>query len=98
MTVTNILVILHIKTGKAVVPETANSPSPLSVAEFSIQFPMKGIEVLSWIPQQTHGSLHDLQTLPAEVFTDVVHHVQTQAPKVFMYALVSDPLQVIADV
>lgn len=79
MTVTNILVILHIKTGKAVVQETANSSSPLSVAEFSIQFPMKGIEVLSWIPQQTHGSLHDLHSL----LTFLNHVGQTHIQKLF---------------
>jgi hypothetical protein len=87
MTVTNILVILHIKTGNAVVPETANSPAPLSLDEFSIQFPIKGIEVLSCIPQQTHGSEQSLQTLPVDVFTEVYHQLQTQAPRAFGDAL-----------
>ena len=87
ITVTNILVRLHIKTGNAVVQETASSPSPLSVAEFSIQFPIKGIEVLSDIPQQTHASEQGLQTLPVEVLTDVYHHVQSQAPTAFWYTL-----------
>lgn len=79
MTVTNILVILHIKTGNAVVPETANSPSPLSVAEFSIQFPIKGIEVLSDMPQQTHVSEQGLHSL----LTFLNHVGQTHIQKLF---------------
>ncbi len=87
MTVTNILVILHIKTGNAVVQETANSPSPLSVVEFSIQFPIKGTEVLSDMPQQTHESEQGLQILPVDIRTEVNHHVQSQAPTEFWYTL-----------
>lgn len=61
MNVTNILVKLHIKTGKAVAQVTSVSPGPLFAALSSIQLPIKGILVLSDIPQQTLGSEQGVQ-------------------------------------
>lgn len=59
--VTNILVKLHIKTGKAVAQVTLVSPGPLFAELSSIQLPIKGIDVLSDIPQQTHSALQEVQ-------------------------------------
>ena len=58
ITVTNILVKLHIKVGNAVVQVTSVSPGPLFAVLSSIQLPINGIEVLSCMPQHTPGSLH----------------------------------------
>ena len=75
ITVTSILVRLHIKTGNAVVHVTdTSSPAQTSPERFSIQLPIKGMEVLSCIPQQTPGSEQDLHTSP----TLLNHHVQAQ--------------------
>lgn len=60
--VTNILVKLHIKTGKAVAQVTLVSPGPGAEVPSSIQLPIKGIEVLSDIPQQTPGAEHGWHT------------------------------------
>ena len=61
ITVTNILVRLHINTGKAVSPVTAfSSPGQTLFGLSSIQLPIKGTDVLSDIQQHTLGSLQGL--------------------------------------
>lgn len=80
--VTNILVKLHINTGKAVAQVTLVSPGPLFAELSSIQLPIKGIDVLSDIPQHTFGSEHGVQT----VFILLYHHVQSQVPSVVIYS------------
>lgn len=60
--VTNILVKLHIKTGKAVAQVTLVSPGPGAEVPSSIHLPIKGIEVLSDIPQQTPSAEQDLHS------------------------------------
>lgn len=62
ITVTNILVRLHIKIGKAFSQVTLASSVPTLVPVFSIHFPIKGILVLSSVPQQTPGSVQSLHT------------------------------------
>ncbi|HCY21795.1 TPA: hypothetical protein DIC40_08365 [Patescibacteria group bacterium] len=62
ITVTNILVSPHISIGKAVLSVTLLSFASLDQSsvdhlDSSIQFPIKGTLVLSWIPQQTHVSV-----------------------------------------
>ena len=70
ISVTNILVKLHINTGKASAQVTPVSSGPTLAAELSIHLPINGIEVLSDTPQHTHGSLHDLQVpVPLPVLT-----------------------------
>jgi len=63
ITVTNILVKLHIKTGKAVVQVTLVSPGPGAEVPSSIQLPINGMDVLSDTPQQTPSSEQGLHTL-----------------------------------
>jgi hypothetical protein len=62
ITVTNILVKLHIKTGNAVAHVThVSSPTHTLALVSSMQLPIKGTEVLRDIQQHTHGSEHFLQ-------------------------------------
>ena|GEM_PF-2425410 len=61
ISVTNILVKLHIKVGKAVAQVTLVSSEPLFAELSSIHLPINGTDVLSSIPQQTHFILHEVQ-------------------------------------
>lgn len=81
MIVTNILVKLHIRTGKAVAQVTPVSSPPTLADESSIQFPIKGILVLSDIPQHTQSLLHGSQTL----LTFFVPLGQTQTPSELIF-------------
>lgn len=60
--VTNILVKLDIKTGKAVSHVTDFSSELWYDDSDSIHFPINGTLVLSSTPQHTHFALHDVQT------------------------------------
>ena len=86
ITVTSILVRLHIRTGNAVVHVTDfSSPTQTSPELFSIQLPIKGIDVLSCIPQQTPASEQGLHgEVPA--LYQVLH---TQILAKFLWALAS---------
>jgi len=82
ITVTSILVKLHIKVGNAVVQVTPVSSDhwlPFS----SIHFPINGMEVLSCIPQHTHAVLQEVQTR----LTFLYQALQTQLPRPFAWAL-----------
>ncbi|MEI6774427.1 MAG: hypothetical protein WCL18_06680 [bacterium] len=81
ITVTNILVKLHIKVGKAVVQVTSVSPGPLFAALSSIQFPIKGMEVFNDIPQHTHAALQEVQV----PLTFLVPVGQAQKPIAFRF-------------
>lgn len=73
--VTNILVMLHIRTGNAVSQVTLVSPAPLFVFSDSMHLPIKGTEVLSCIQQQTHFAEQDLHSLPISLYPSLhVHH------------------------
>ena len=61
ISVTNILVKLHIKVGNAVAQVTLVSSAHWLVFTSSIHFPINGTEVFSWIPQHTPGVLHSVQ-------------------------------------
>jgi len=61
ISVTNILVKLHIKVGKAVAQVTLVSSAHWLVFTSSIHFPINGTEVLSCIQQHTPGVLHAIQ-------------------------------------
>ena len=63
ITVTNIFVKLHINTGNAVSQVTLVSSGLTLPVVSSIHFPIKGTDVLSSTPQQTHFLLHGSQTL-----------------------------------
>jgi hypothetical protein len=81
ITVTSILVKLHIKVGNAVVQVTSVSPGPLFATLSSIQLPIKGIEVLSDIPQHTHSALQDVHV----PLTFLVPVGQAQKPIAFRF-------------
>ncbi|MEI6672782.1 MAG: hypothetical protein WCL02_05665 [bacterium] len=72
--VTNILVKLHINTGKAVSHVTPVSSAPTLADESSIHLPIKGTLVLSDIPQQTQSALHEVHT--PSIFLVPVGHSQ----------------------
>lgn len=79
--VTNILVKLHINTGNAFNQVTPVSSPPTLPVLSSIHFPIKGMLVLSDIPQQTLGSEHDLH-VPLTFF---VHVGQVHAPNELIF-------------
>ena len=76
ISVTNILVKLHIRTGKAVFQVTPVSSGLLALALDSIHLPINGILVLSNIQQQTHGASQGIQVSPTSLFQVPQSHLQ----------------------
>ena len=89
MTVIKIFIKLPIKIGKAVLSVTFISSVLLLALVYSIHLPIKGISVLSSIPQHTPGSLHETQeSCPAIVCILLVPVGQEQVPKLFCFPLI----------
>lgn len=78
--VTSILVKLHIKVGNAVAHVTHVSSGLGVDVPSSIHFPIKGTDVLSWIPQHTPGSEQDLQTSLIFLYQSLhLHHMPRES-------------------